>query len=204
MNMDKNKIIIIALVIIIIALLIVIAFPMFSNAKQDTKLIITSNSTLQEGGSINVKLTDLNETPISNQSINITVTDTNKTSSYFSVVTDENGTGILKLDKSEGNYTVKCVYGGNDSFNGNDTSMEITIEKRVAETQSSSSSSSSSDSSDDYVYSPQGDKYIKKSGQYDSDGRGNQIYSYQGSDGVIYQRYYDSNGKEISARDYMR
>ena len=202
--------IIIALIAVILAL-VVGMFAMANHAKEDTKLAITSNSTLHEGDSIDVKLTDLNGTPLSDQTINITITDKNNTGYYYSVVTNEKGVGKLKLDKSEGNYTVNCTFGGNENFTGNTTTKEIRIENDVAETQSSSSSSSSnsasgsssgSSSSDDYVYSAQGDKYVKKSGQWESDGRGNSIYSYQGSDGVIYERYYDSNGKEIDPNVY--
>ncbi len=213
--MDKDKMIIIALIAVILAL-VVGMFAMTNHAKEDTKLAITSNSTLHEGDSIDVKLTDFNGTPLSNQTINITITDKNNTGYYYSVVTNEKGVGKLKLDKSEGNYTVNCTFGGNENFTGNTTTKEIRIEKEAAETQSSSSSSSSSNSasdsssgsssgsssSDEYVYSAQGDKYVKKSGQWESDGRGNSIYSYQGSDGVIYERYYDSSGKEIDPNVY--
>ncbi len=213
-KMDKNNMVIIALIVVILALLVGM-FAMANHAKEDTKIAITGNSTLHEGDSIDVKLTDLNGTPLSNQTINITITDKNNTGYYYSVVTNEKGVGKLKLDKSEGNYTVNCTFGGNENFTGNTTTKEIRIEKEVDETQSSSSSSSSnsasasssgsssgSSSSDEYVYSAQGDKYIKKSGQWDSDGRGNSVYSYQGSDGVIYERYYDSNGKEIDPNVY--
>lgn len=204
--MDKNKIIIIALIVIILALAIGIFASMNGHAKEDTKLTITSNSTLYEGDSIKVKLTDLNKTPLSNQTINVTLTDDNQTSSYYSVVTNEKGIGTLKLDKSEGNYTVNCTFGGNDNYTGNSTAKKIKIEKEVVEAQTTSSTSSSysssESSSDDYVYSAQGDEYIKKSGQWDSDSQGNSIYKYQGDDGVIYERYYDSSGNEIDPNDY--
>ena len=210
--MEQKNIIILVLVIIIVALLagMIIMMPNFS--KSDVNLEIVSNATLGEGDQIDVKLSDSNKTPIANETINITITDENQTSSYYSAVTNEEGIASLKLDKSVGNYTVNCSYNGNDKYNGNAISQKLTVSGEVQSQSTSSSSSgssgpsssSSSSSSDDYVYSPQGDKYIKKSGQYDSDGRGNTIYSYQGGDGVIYQRYYDSNGKEISANDYYK
>lgn len=202
--MDKNKLIIIALV----AIIIILAAALFAtnyHAKEDTELKITGNSTFYEGDSIKVKLTDLNGTPISNQTINVTITDKDNTNSYYSVVTNEKGVGKLKLEKDVGNYTVNCTYGGNDKYNGNITSKKITIEEEVVEAQTSSSSySSSGTNSDDYVYSEQGDKYIKKSGQWDKDSQGNSVYSYQGSDGVIYERYYDKSGNEIDPNDYYK
>lgn len=199
--MDKNKLIITALVIIILILAAAL-FATNYHAKEDVKLKITSNSTLHEGDSIIIKLADLNNTPISNQTVNVTITDDNNTNYYYSVVTNGKGIGKLKLDKSAGNYTVNCTYFGNDDYNGNSDAMKIIIEEVVEEQSSSSSSSSNQYNSDDYVYSPQKGGYVKKSGQWDTDSQGNSIYSYQGSDGIIYEKYYDKNGNEINPNDY--
>lgn len=158
--MDKNKLIIIALVIIILILAAAL-FATNYHAKEDTKLRITSNSTLNEGDSIKVMLTDLNGTPISNQSINVTITDKDNASSYFGVVTDDTGIGTLKLKQSEGNYTVTCTFGGNEKYVGNSTIKNITIKKEeVVESQSSSSSSSSSGSSQSESSQSQYGSYI--------------------------------------------
>ena len=76
----------------------------------------------------------------------------------------------------------------------------IKIKEKVDENQSSSSSSTTS--SDDYIYSPQQGKYIKKSGQWDKDSKGNSIHTYQGRDGALYERIYNSKGREINPNDY--
>ena len=150
--MDKNKIIIISLIVVILALLAGLFLSMPNFAKKDSKLEIISNDTLDEDGQIEVKLTDLNNTPIVNQTVNITVTDENQTSTYFSAVTNDEGVASLKLDKGGGNYTVNCSYAGNDNYTGSSSSQKLTIEeiKETAVIQESSAQSSSSSNTLNY------------------------------------------------------
>ena len=140
--MDKNKIIILALIIIIAALLIALAAIMPNMSKQDTNLKFKSNSTLTEGDSLKIKLTDANGTAIANQTVNITITGKDGSSDYHSVVTNEKGVGSLKLDKSPGKYNVTVSYGGNDKYNGCDVTKKVKIEKKVAEVETTSSTHS--------------------------------------------------------------
>lgn len=132
-SMDKNKIIIIALIAIIAALLVGVVAMMPNMNKQDTKLTFKSNSTLDEGSSLKIKLTDDNGTAIANQTVNVTITDGDESSDYHSVVTNEKGIGKLKLDKSPGKYNVTISYGGNDQYNGCNATKKITIKEEVVE-----------------------------------------------------------------------
>ena len=151
--MDKNKIIIIALIVIIAALLVGLAAMMMPNmAKQDTKLKFKSNSTLTEGDSLKVKLTDANGTALANQTVNVTVTNKDGSSDYHSVVTNEKGVGTLKLDKNPGNYNITVSYSGNDKYKECNATKKITIEEQVAEAQVDSTSSSSSSNNDPGAY----------------------------------------------------
>ena len=131
--MDRNKIIIIALIAIIAALLVGIFAMMPNTTKEDTKLTFKSNDTLNEGDSLKIKLTDVNGTAIANQTVNVTITDGDETSDYHSIVTNENGTGKLKLDKSAGEYKITISYGGNDRYNGCNATQKITIKEEVVE-----------------------------------------------------------------------
>jgi hypothetical protein len=164
--MDKNKVIILALIAVIAVLLVGIALTMMPNmTKQDTHLNFKGNSTLAEGDSLKIKLTDDNGTAIANQTVNVTVSDEDGASDYHSVVTDENGDGTLKLDKDSGNYSVTVSYGGNDKYNGCNATEKITIEEKAVEAQATSSSSSSESSSSSYdsgsFYSPQAGRVIE-------------------------------------------
>lgn len=133
-----------ALIVIIIALLIGVVAMMPSMNKQDTNLTFKGKSEITEGGSLKVKLTDANGTVIANQTVNVTLTDKDKTDSYYSVITNENGTGTLKLDKSHGKYDVTISYGGNDKYKASNATKKITIEKKVVETQETKQSSTNS------------------------------------------------------------
>ncbi len=141
--MDKNKIIIIALIAVIAALLVGMVAMMPNTNKKDSKLTFKSNDTLTEGDSLKIMLTDVNGTTISNQTVNVTITDKDKSNSYYSVLTNEKGIGTLKLDKSAGEYEVTISYGGNDGFNGCNATQKITIKEEVVEAEPTSSSSQS-------------------------------------------------------------
>ena len=67
---------IIILVVIIVILAAAIGFALLNplNAKEPTKIKITSDKEQYEGGELSIKLTDLNKTPISKQVVNITIT----------------------------------------------------------------------------------------------------------------------------------
>ncbi len=150
--MEKNKMIILALIVVIAALLVGMAAMMMPNmGKQDTKLKFKSNSTLTEGDSLKVKLTDANGTAIANQTVNIIITNKNKSTDH-SVVTNEKGVGTLKMDKDAGKYNVTVSYGGNDKYKGCNVTKKITIEEKVAEAQVTSSSSGGSSDNDPGAY----------------------------------------------------
>lgn len=149
--MEKNYIIILALIVVIIALLIGMIAIMPNFNKQDAKLQYDGNATINKGDSIKIMLTDANGSPIVGQTVNITVTDDDGSSDYHSVITNENGVGTLNLDKDEGEYSVTITYGGNDKYNSCTISQKIKIEE-VAE----SSSSSSSNTPSAYAYKSDG------------------------------------------------
>lgn len=125
-----------ALIAIIAILLVAIAAIMIPNLnKQSTELDFKSKSTITEGDSIKIKLTDSNGNPLANQKVNITVTDKDKTSDYHSVVTNEKGIAKLKLDKNPGKYEITCNYGGDDKYNPCNLTKNVKIEEKAAETQ---------------------------------------------------------------------
>lgn len=164
--MENNKIIIIALIVIMAALLVGIVAMMPNMNKQDTNLTFKSKSTLTEGDSLKIKLTDTNGTAIANQTVNITITDKDGTSDFHSVVTNENGTGKLKLDKSAGKYNVTVSYGGDDKYNPSNATKKITVEEKVAEAQADYSSQSQSSSGNSYSVNnlpPSNDPYPETS-----------------------------------------
>ncbi|WP_405306114.1 hypothetical protein [Methanobrevibacter sp.] len=202
---NRNLMIILLAVIVVIAVVAGVMLLNPINAKEPTKIKITSdNEQYENEGELSIKLTDLNKTPISKEIVNITITNKKGKVVVDEVVkTNSKGKAKLDLNLKKGKYKVNVSYDGNGNFTGNNTTQKLTIkEKEVIESESSSSSGGSS--SDDYVYSSQKGDYVKASGQMETDSHGNSVYTYQGSDGVIYEKYYDSNGKEISTEDYYR
>ncbi len=131
--MDKNKLIMCALIVIILAFLVGIFLSMPNFSKADSKLEIIGNDTITEGSNIQIKLTDNNGTALINQTVKITFTNKDNSNSDYSVVTNEEGVGELKLDKNAGEYDVTVIYNGNDNYMGCNATKKINIEKEVAE-----------------------------------------------------------------------
>lgn len=144
---NKNIIIILLIVVVILAAAVAVMFLSPFDVKTDTKLAITSNATLYEGENLTVKLTDINGTEISGETVNVTITDENGGSYKYSIITNVSGIGVLELDKTSGNYTVNCTYGGNENYTGNSTSQKLEILEEVVETQQTSSEPQGSSSS---------------------------------------------------------
>lgn len=129
--MERDKIIIIALIAIIAILLVSIIAIMPNIMKKDTQVTINSNSTLNEGDSIKIRLIDENGVAIANQNVNISINNGTVTD-YHSITTDNQGIGKLELDKKAGSYDVCVIYSGNDNYKGCNATKMIKIEE-VAE-----------------------------------------------------------------------
>ena len=161
--MEKNKIIIIALIVVIVALLAGIFAVMPNFAKADSQLEIMCNDTVDEGDTLQIRLTDANGTALINQTVNITVTDKDKNADYHSVVTDGEGIGELKLEKDAGEYDISVNYNGNDAYKGCNATKNITINKKAAEAQVTSSDSQPSswtDSEGMHHFYKNGQEYV--------------------------------------------
>ena len=89
--------IICVLVAIVIVLLVALAAIIPQANKQKTILSFENGHEFNEGDSIQIKLTDANGTALANKTVNVTITDGNKASYYYSVVTNDEGVGELKL-----------------------------------------------------------------------------------------------------------
>lgn len=148
---NKNKLIIIALMVVIVALLAGILISMPSLSKTEAQLEVIGNDTLVEGDNLQIKLTDANGVALANQTVKITFADKKNSTSDYSVVTNDEGVGELKLDKNAGEYDVTVTYDGNDNYNGCDATKKITIEEKVVEAQSTGSGSSLSSESSRYT-----------------------------------------------------
>lgn len=131
---NKTIIIILVVVIVILAAAIGIMFLNPMDAKEPTKIKITSDKEQYEGGELSIKLTDLNKTPISKEIVNITITNSKGKVVVDDVVkTDSKGKAKLDLDLKKGKYNVTVSYGGNENYTGNNTTQKLTIKEEVVE-----------------------------------------------------------------------
>ena len=143
-KVDRNKIIILALIIIIIAFIIGMVAIMPGFGKETTNLTIKSNDTISQGDSVKIELTDMNGTPIDNETVNVTIKDDKGDVEHKSAVTNDDGIAKVKIEEP-GNYTVNCTFEGNDNFTENTTTQEVEVVEDVADDSSSSDDSGSDD-----------------------------------------------------------
>ena len=142
---NKNIIIILIVVIVILAAAVGVMFLNPASSKEPTKIKITSDKEQYEGGNLSVKLTDLNNTPISKEIVNITITNKKGKVVVDDVVkTDSKGKAKIDLDLKKGQYKVNVTYGGNENYTANNTTQKLTIKEEIAETSSSDQSSANS------------------------------------------------------------
>ena len=140
---NKNIIIILVAVVVVLAVVAGVMFMQSGNAKEPTKVKITSDKEQYEGGKLKVQLTDLNKTALSKQKVNVIVKNkkgkavVNKT-----VKTNSKGNANLDLDLKKGEYKVNVTYKGNENYTGNNTTQKLKIKEEVVEVAPSVSSTS--------------------------------------------------------------
>lgn len=140
---NRNIIIILVAVIIVLAIVAGAMFLQSGNAKEPTKVKITSDKEQYEGGKLKIQLTDLNKTPISKEIVNITITNKKGKVVVDDVVkTDSKGNAKLDLDLKKGKYKVNVSYGGNENYSAVNTTQKLTIKEKVKTKQIETSSNS--------------------------------------------------------------
>ena len=143
---NRNIIIILVAVVIVLAVVAGAMFLQSSNAKEPTKIKITSDKEQYEKDSkLSIELKDLNKTPISKGIVNVTITDKKGKVVVDDVVkTNSKGKAKLDLKLKKGKYKVNVTYGGNENYTGNNTTQKLTIKEKekVAKRQYSSASTS--------------------------------------------------------------
>ena len=140
---NRNIIIILVVIIAILAIVAGFMFTQSINAKEPTKIKITSDKEQYEGGKLSLQLTDLNKTPVSDEIVNVTITNGKGKVVFDNVVkTDSKGTAKLDLDLKKGKYNVTVSYGGNKNYTGNNTTQKLTIKEKVTQTEEVNSGNS--------------------------------------------------------------
>ena len=151
---NRNIIIILVAVILVLACILGVMF-LQPNAKQATKIKITSDKSQYEGGDLSIQLTDKNKTPISKEVVNVTITNSKGKVVVDNVVkTNSKGNAKLDLHLKKGKYDVNVSYGGNENYSGDSAAQKLTIKKEAPKATESVSSSDSQ--REEYQITPDG------------------------------------------------
>ena len=135
----RDKIIIVGLIIVVIALVGCIAYMFASNnlVKEDVKLEIKGNATIEEGGKITVQLSNLNGGALKDKKVHVSVCDyTGKQVLDKTINTSNKGKVSVELKNvTAGKYIVNATFDGDKNYSANATSKKIeVIERQIVET----------------------------------------------------------------------
>ena len=119
---------------IIIVLIIGVVAVMPNIQKQQTKLVMASNTSVYENESVSVKLTTLNDTSIANASVILVFKDQNGSITNKSALTDNDGFCNLSLNGlAKGNYSVTIIFKGNDKLMNSSLDINLEIKEKVTD-----------------------------------------------------------------------
>lgn len=108
--MNRRNVIIIAVVVLILAIGV---YAFISANSYDTKLEVTSNSTLKNGEFITLILKDDYRNVYPNQTVEVKILDDSGWAHHYNATTDETGTAsVLLQGMDNGNYTVHSSFNG--------------------------------------------------------------------------------------------
>ena len=154
---NKNIIIILVAIVIVLAVVAGAMFLQSGNSKEPTKVKITSDKEQNEGGTLKIKLTDLNKTALSKQKVKIIIKNKKgKVVVNETVKTNSKGKAKLDLDLKKGKYKVNVTYKGNENYTGCNATQKLKIKEEVKET---TSEKNSVDTSVYSCYSPKVGNY---------------------------------------------
>lgn len=183
--MEIKDLIIFAVIVIVVALAASFIFSSHSEAKS-TELSILNTANISENGTVYVKLTDKDNTSLTNKTVHVVLkNDKGEVVYNQSVTTHLTGVAIAKLDNvPPGEYTMEISFDGDSNYTSSNFSKKITVggnvtdeglenstlvQDTVADGQSSSSSSyTPSQSTPSYTYTD--DSSDANLPEYDEDG----------------------------------
>lgn len=118
MILKKTDIRIISLIIIIIAVILAIFAVSSLFGIKESQIEIISNDTVHNGDSINIKLSDIDGNPLSNELVKIVMMDNKGKRQSYSITTDSNGIADTTVaNKDPGRLTINATFEGNEKFN---------------------------------------------------------------------------------------
>ena len=109
--------IIVALIVVIALFVIGLAAMMPSFSKEKTNITVQGgNDTISQGESIDVKLTDVNGTPIDNETVNVTITKVNKTANKTVNKTVKKKVEVVDYDDTDYSEPQSEDYGDSGAY----------------------------------------------------------------------------------------
>lgn len=152
--MNNRNAIIIAAIIIIVAIAASLVILNYDTAKE-TNIEIMSNTSLYDGDTISLKLTDEDGKPVAGENITMVFKNSKGWTNEVEVKTGADGiANYVVKDMEPGNYTIECIYSGGDAHKNSNATLTVTILEEVSEPVSSTKTTSTTKSSSSSIDGP--------------------------------------------------
>ena len=116
------------MIIIIIAVILAIFAVSSLFGIKESQIDIISNDAVHNGDSINIKLSDIDGHPLSNESVKIVMMDNKGKRQSYSITTDSNGIADTTVaNKDSGRLTINATFEGNEKFNSSNAVKLIKV-----------------------------------------------------------------------------
>ena len=122
----RKEIIMVLLLALIISLSVSAASAFSLFGKENTKLAVICDDSIDPGDDLKVNLTKNNGNPVDNVTVNVTLTDSDGLNKTFSILTNKSGIAKLQLNDS-GKYSVNCTFAGNDNLKASNATKNVTV-----------------------------------------------------------------------------
>ena len=139
--MDMRKIIIIGVIIVVIAVVTVFMISSYGSDLGYTSLSIMGNGSIDENGTVDIKLTDWEGTALKNKDIHVSVKDSEGNVVFNdSSKTQVNGIASVKLiNVSAGEYNINVTFEGDEKYGPSSLSERLIIGGVVEEVEEDNS-----------------------------------------------------------------
>ncbi len=213
--MNKRRIVVVVFILIVIAIVAALMLSSYGKDGNYTNLSILGNGTIDENGTVDIKLTSWEGDALENKELNVVLKDS-EGNTVFKESADTKADGVASVDfinVSSGEYNINVTFSGDENYSSSSLSEKLVIGNVTEEVDDNSTNETNEteidedvgleetyDSSDSYSSSSSynsNNYYSPSSSSYDSSDYSESSDTYD-EDGNVVEPVIDENGESSS------
>ncbi|WP_405267662.1 Ig-like domain-containing protein [Methanobrevibacter sp.] len=213
--MNKRRIVVVVFILIVIAIVAALMLSSYGKDGSYTNLSILGNGTIDENGTVDIKLTSWEGDALENKELKVVLKDS-EGNKVFEKSADTKTDGVASVDfinVSSGEYNINVTFSGDENYSSSSLSEKLVIGNVTEEVDDNSTNETNEseidedvgveetyDSSDSYSSSSSysgSNSYSPSSSSYDSSDYSESSDTYD-EDGNVVEPVIDENGESSS------